>query len=141
MSMLECEKPAMNVVSLRKTDDDSPDHRDAGLSEALDFVSVTSFAGEPSAMTPTERRLFTQLYCQRGRAVSTEQLLLDIWGYDSEIMRHTVDRFGVRTLLLAQLGATVRNLRAKIEESPDTPRYLLSVNGYGYMLARYQQVA
>ncbi len=131
----------MNLVNIRQADPELIEQSETALAQALNARRAAVSARDGSSMTSTERRLFTQLYCQRGRAVSTEQLLLDIWGYDSEKMRHKVDRLGLRTLFLAQLAATVHNLRTKIEESPDRPRYLLNVSGYGYMLARYQKVA
>ena len=72
-------------------------------------------------MTPTETRLISILCNNRGRVVSSEQLLSELWKTDN------MDR-------LEALYVHVVRLRNKIEEVPKKPKYITSVWGVGYML-------
>jgi DNA-binding response OmpR family regulator len=58
----------------------------------------------------------------RGRTVSREQLLRDVWGISGDITTRTIDRH-------------VASLRKKIEPTPDDPKYLKTVYGIGYKFA------
>ena len=51
--------------------------------------------------------------------VSRNQLLDEVWGYNSYPTTRTVDNF-------------IARLRHKIEEEPDKPRHILTVHGVGY---------
>lgn len=68
-----------------------------------------------------EFELLKYLVEHAGQVVSRDQLLMDIWGHQREIMTRTVDNFILR-------------LRKKIEPDPANPRYLLTVHGSGYKL-------
>jgi two-component system KDP operon response regulator KdpE len=73
-------------------------------------------------LTPTEFKLLARLVRSAGRVVTHRQLLTDVWG--NEFIDHT----HYLRLYMAQL-------RAKIEENPAEPRYLLTETGVGYRLA------
>ncbi|MEN0061294.1 MAG: winged helix-turn-helix domain-containing protein [Myxococcota bacterium] len=69
-------------------------------------------------LTPMEVAILRYLDDRRGRVVTRERLLQDVWGYAA----------GVRT---STLHTTLHRLRAKIESDPMNPRHLLTVRGAG----------
>lgn len=73
-------------------------------------------------LTPTEFNLLARLVRSAGNLVSHRQLLSDVWG--PEYVEHT----HYLRLYMAQL-------RAKIEDNPAEPHYLLTETGVGYRLA------
>jgi two-component system KDP operon response regulator KdpE len=89
----------------------------------VDLAShVVQCRGEVLHLTPTEFKLLARLVRSAGRVVTHRQLLADVWG--NEFIDHT----HYLRLYMAQL-------RAKIEENPAEPRYLLTETGVGYRLA------
>jgi two-component system, OmpR family, KDP operon response regulator KdpE len=78
--------------------------------------------GRPVHLTPTEFALLARLVRSAGKVVTHRQLLADVWG--PEFVDHT-----------HYLRLYMGQLRAKIEEKPDEPRYLLTETGVGYRLA------
>ena len=108
-------------------------HRGTALSAAvtmylldelqIDLAShVAQCRGEVLRLTATEFKLLARLVRSAGRVVTHKQLLADVWG--NEFIDHT----HYLRLYMAQL-------RAKIEENPAEPRYLLTETGVGYRLA------
>jgi two-component system KDP operon response regulator KdpE len=73
-------------------------------------------------LTPLEFRLFERLARTPGKVVTHRQLLADVWGTDQ------VDQ-------LHYLRIYMGHLRAKIEDDPAEPRYLLTELGVGYRVA------
>ncbi len=73
-------------------------------------------------LTPTEFNLLARLVRSAGRVVTHRQLLQDVWGADYVEHTHYL------RLYMAQL-------RAKIEDEPAEPHYLLTETGVGYRLA------
>jgi two-component system response regulator RegX3 len=87
----------------------------------VDRFSRTVLTGEhPVALTTREFQLLERLVDARGRVVSREDLLREIWGesQDNE----------------AVLDATVHRLRRKLEVDVSTPRILVTVRGLGYRI-------
>jgi two-component system phosphate regulon response regulator PhoB len=76
-------------------------------------------AGSELALTSTEFSLLEFFLTHAGRAYSRDQLLEAVWGEQRYVTPRTVD-------------VHVRRLRERIEEQPDTPRYLTTVRGFGY---------
>lgn len=77
--------------------------------------------GARTALTAKEMQLFTKLYQNAGRIVTTGTLCQticgDYWqGYESTLSTH------------------IRHLREKIEENPSKPVFLITVKGLGYRL-------
>jgi len=72
--------------------------------------------GKPVDLTATEFKLLTTLAQRRGRVQSREQLLQDVWEYDSLIDTRTVDTH-------------MRRLREKLGKAA---RHLDTVRGVGY---------
>ncbi len=81
--------------------------------------------GQPIGLSPTETRLLATLAAALDRPVATESILGRVWS----------DADGADP---AYVWVTVRRLRRKIEQDPDTPRYLLTEKGGGYRLARVE---
>jgi len=78
-------------------------------------------SGDPVRLTEREFELLHLLARHRDKALATDWIFENVWGYDAEM--------GVKTL-----AVYVRRLRRKIETDPDNPRYLLTVRGFGYKL-------
>ena len=74
-------------------------------------------------LTPNEYRLLTTLARYPGRVYSRFELINHVQGYDFEGYERTID-------------AHVKNLRRKIEPDPKQPRYVETVFGVGYRLAK-----
>jgi two-component system phosphate regulon response regulator PhoB len=81
-----------------------------------------SFKGRPLDLTLTEFKLVTVLAERRGRVQSRDQLLKDVWGYNSLIDTRTVDTH-------------MRRLRHKLGGAA---RYLDTVRGVGYRFVESQ---
>jgi two-component system KDP operon response regulator KdpE len=78
--------------------------------------------GEAVHLTPIEFKLFERLARSPGKVLTHRQLLADVWGSEQ------VDQ-------LHYLRIYMGHLRAKIEDDPAQPRYLLTELGVGYRLA------
>jgi DNA-binding response OmpR family regulator len=74
---------------------------------------------EEVRLTPAEYNLLTFFLQNPGRVISRDQILNAVWGYQSYPNTRTVD-------------AHVVKLRQKLEPDPGTPRYLLTMHGFGY---------
>ena len=77
--------------------------------------------GEVLEISAKELELLRFLVAHRGRVVSRDILLAEVWGHPHDIVTRTIDNFIVR-------------LRKKIEPDPTHPRYLLTIHGSGYKL-------
>ncbi len=77
--------------------------------------------GRSHPLTATERGMLALLWRHRGRPVSRERFLREVWGYERIPETRTVDFH-------------VARLRKKIEDEPERPRYLRTVRGAGYLL-------
>lgn len=76
-------------------------------------------AGKPVEMSALEFKLLTTLIRHRGRLLSREQLLDQVWGHGVAVTERVVDN-------------QILSLRKKIEANPADPRILVSVRGLGY---------
>jgi len=81
-----------------------------------------SRGGAPVDLTPTEFDLLATLAREPGRVFTRSQLLDAIHGVAIETYERAID-------------AHVKNLRRKLEPTPGTPRYVLTVHGVGYRFA------
>jgi DNA-binding response OmpR family regulator len=79
-------------------------------------------AGRPVELTPTEFQLLATLVREPGRVFTRSQLLDAVHGVAIESYERAID-------------AHVKNIRRKIEPTPGSPRYLLTVHGVGYRFA------
>ena len=71
-------------------------------------------------LTPTEFRLLIFLAQNAGQALTRNQILDSVWGYDSDVDSE-------RTV-----NVHIRRLREKVEINPSNPALILTVPGIGY---------
>lgn len=87
---------------------------------AVDFRSYeASKAGVPVEMTPKEFQLLRLLAARAGEVVTRDELLNEVWGYDSYPNTRTVDNH-------------VASLRSKLEPDKSGNRHIQTVHGVGY---------
>ena len=82
---------------------------------------VTMPDGAVNELTAREVELIRYLLSAGGEPVSRDELLEKVWRYEFSTNTRTVD-------------VHISKLRAKIEEQPDDPRYLITLHGVGYLL-------
>jgi two-component system response regulator RegX3 len=75
--------------------------------------------GSPVSFTPREFDLLTMFLERRGRLLTRDFLIAELWGHDYFGDSKTLD-------------VHVRRVRQKIEPDPANPRYLVTVRGLGY---------
>jgi two-component system alkaline phosphatase synthesis response regulator PhoP len=86
----------------------------------LDFEAYKARRGnEALELSPREFELLRYLIERKGETVTRDQLLEDVWGYESYPSTRTVDTH-------------IAKLRAKIGDSGSEPRYILTIHGVGY---------
>jgi DNA-binding response OmpR family regulator len=83
--------------------------------ESADFTK----AGAPVKLTPTEQRILAALSGRPGRIFTRDELIDAALGQDFDGYDRSVD-------------AHIKNLRAKIEDDPRAPVYIITVHGLGY---------
>lgn len=87
---------------------------------AADFDhGVVTRGGQPVPMAGKELQLLRYLVEHRGQTVSREQLLEAVWEYSAGVTSRTVD-------------VHIAWLRQKLEENPQSPRWIHTVRGVGY---------
>ena len=88
----------------------------------VSFKNYNAFSNKQTvAMTHREIEILKYLWQHQNEAISRDQLLDEVWGYDEMITSRTVDNF-------------ILKLRQKIEDNPAQPRHILTVHGIGYKL-------
>ena len=106
---------------LRRTDDYAPAEGPAlsgPLTVDVDSRRV-SLRGEAIPLTATEFRLLEFFLANPGRVYSREQLLRSIWGEGCHVTPRNVD-------------VHIRRLRERIEDTPEKPKWIQTVRGFGY---------
>ena len=87
---------------------------------SVDLVKrVVKVRGEELKLTPKEYDILRLLVQHSGRVLTHRFILDKVWGEVTDVQ---------------YLRVYVRQLRQKIEESPDQPRYILTETGVGYRL-------
>jgi two-component system, OmpR family, alkaline phosphatase synthesis response regulator PhoP len=76
-------------------------------------------AGEPVALTPKEYDLLLALMYRSGAVTTRNELLTEVWGYQSDVSTRTLD-------------IHVSELRRKLEKNPAEPKHILTVRKTGY---------
>ena len=74
---------------------------------------------EPLELSAREYRLLKYLVSKQGTVVTRDELLDEVWGYNSYPSTRTVDNH-------------IARLRSKIEENAERPEHILTVHGVGY---------
>jgi two-component system, OmpR family, alkaline phosphatase synthesis response regulator PhoP len=75
--------------------------------------------GTPLNLAGKELQLLQYLIERRGKVVSREELLENVWEYQSAVSSRTID-------------VHVAWLRQKLEDNPQNPRHIFTVRGVGY---------
>ena len=75
--------------------------------------------GELVALAAKELQLLHYLIDRRGAVVPREELLQNIWEYQSDVSSRTID-------------VHISWLRQKLEDNPQSPKFILTVRGIGY---------
>ncbi|MGH8672340.1 MAG: response regulator transcription factor [Burkholderiales bacterium] len=83
---------------------------------------VVTLKNRPIELTAKEFDLLLHFAQNPGRVYTRSQLLDMVWGYGHSGYEHTVN-------------SHINRLRAKIEENPEKPDYILTVWGVGYKFA------
>jgi DNA-binding response OmpR family regulator len=88
----------------------------------VDFSAQTAMRdGQEIPLTHREFELLRYLISKQGQAVSRDELLEHVWGYDETPTTRTVDNFILR-------------LRKAVEVDPANPKHILTAHGVGYKL-------
>ena len=80
---------------------------------------VAHKAGEALDLSAREFELLRYFIRRRGEIVTRDQLLDEVWGYDSIPITRTVDNH-------------IARLRQKIEKDPSAPRHIITLHRIGY---------
>ena len=89
----------------------------------VDVRGMTVFRGGVAVeMSAKEFQLLHYLIEQKGKTLSRDEILNNVWGYDATPTTRTVDTH-------------VAWLRQKLEPNPPEPRYILTAYGVGYKFA------
>ena len=87
---------------------------------SVDFARRhVELAGQAVSLTPTEFDLLKTLIIHRGKILTRQMLLKEVWGEEAHARMHS-------------LHVYVAQLRQKIEPAPERPRFLLTIPGVGY---------
>jgi DNA-binding response OmpR family regulator len=86
----------------------------------VDFKAYRALRNqEPIDLSAREYRLLRYLVSKQGSVVTRDELLDEVWGYNSYPTTRTVDNH-------------IARLRQKIENDIDEPQHILTVHGVGY---------
>jgi DNA-binding response OmpR family regulator len=85
---------------------------------------VVTLSGRAVELTAKEFDLLAHFALHPGRVFNRAQLLDKVWGYSNIGYEHTVN-------------SHINRLRAKIEQDPAKPRYILTVWSVGYKFAEF----
>lgn len=94
-----------------------------GQVEIDSAARIVRVNGQEVPLGPLEFKLLEYFGRNAGIAISREQVLNEVYGYDADISTERVDLL-------------VRRLRSKLGEGPDRGGQLVAVPGYGYRLER-----
>jgi len=85
-------------------------------------------AGSEVKLSPKEFRLLELFLKKRGRALTRDEILNAVWGYDCYVGPRSIDRF-------------VTTLRNKIEPDPHNPTFIHTIREIGYKFEPPEQIA
>lgn len=86
----------------------------------IDFKAYRAHRNDdPIDLSAREYRLLRYLISKQGNVVTRDELLDEVWGYNSYPTTRTVDNH-------------IARLRSKIESDIEEPRHILTVHGVGY---------
>ena len=87
---------------------------------SIDFLKMDAArAGKPIALTPQEFKILKYFSQNTERVISRDELLNEVWGYNSYPSTRTVD-------------SHILTLRQKLEKDPANPAHFVTVHNAGY---------
>ena len=90
-----------------------------GFALRVDFRRAEAYRGqEVVELSAKEFKLLRYLIEHRGAALSRDELLNEVWGYDAAVTTRTVD-------------VHVAGLRHKLEPNQRHPQFILTIHGLG----------
>jgi DNA-binding response OmpR family regulator len=94
----------------------------------VDFTRMhITRAGKPILLTPQEIKLLRYFCKNPDRVISRDELLNEVWGYESFPTTRTVDNHVLR-------------LRNKLEKNPAEPIHFRTVHAFGYLFTQSTEV-
>ena len=89
----------------------------------VDFEKAEVMKGNaPVSLAGKELQLLRYLIDHRGKVLFRDELLAEVWEYQSDVSTRTVD-------------VHIALLRQKLEQNPQFPKHILTVRGSGYRFA------
>ena len=104
---------------LRRASDEEPEVYRFGDAELDNTRCELRRAGQVVDLTTLELKLLQAFVRHKGRVLSRQELLDEVWGSEVFVTERVVDN-------------QITNLRKKVEPLPSQPRHLISVRGLGY---------
>jgi DNA-binding response OmpR family regulator len=105
---------------LRRSRRNPPVERVAFGEVSVDFTRMEVLRdGRPVALAPQEFKVLKYFTQNPERVISRDQLLSEVWGYNSYPSTRTVD-------------SHILNLRQKLERDPGSPVHFITVHNVGY---------
>lgn len=98
---------------------DKPEVHKFGEMEHHPNIHTLFSKGKKIELTILENRILLYFLRNPGKVINRDELMLVVWGYNSDVNTRTLDMHIVR-------------LRKKIEVNPDNPQLLQTVRGVGY---------
>ena len=96
---------------------------------SIDFKSYRAKKGNAEmSLSAKEFEVLKYLSQRPDVAISRNQLLDEVWGYNSYPSTRTVDNF-------------IARLRHKVEDTPEKPQYIITVHGVGYKFVQSDNTA
>ncbi len=114
---------------LRRTNPVQPPEEKVLQHGALVFnhlMHKVTLDGTPVDLTVSEYKLLHTLMRTPGRVFSRDELLNEFYEYGESVVDRVID-------------VHINKLRQKIEANPASPRYILTVRGFGYRFAEAEQ--
>ena len=95
----------------------------------IDFLRyVARRGGRPVEMTRKEFAVLRLLASRAGEVITRDELLNEVWGYESYPVSRTVDNH-------------IALIRSKLEDDPAHPEYIRTVHGVGYRFVNDPKVS
>ena len=110
------------IKALLRRTDSSPETRETHRFGNLE-INFSKYQARkndrPLKLSPREYEILKCLVTKQGEIVTRDELLKQVWGYDSLPNTRTID-------------AHIVKLRQKIEDNPEDPKLIITIHGIGY---------
>ncbi|SCJ27007.1 Transcriptional regulatory protein walR [uncultured Clostridium sp.] len=112
------------MVALRRLENKNSNNKITIDNLILDFDKM-EFTKDSNKinLSKTEQKLLKMLITNKGRVLTREQLIDNVWDNDSEFVEENA------------LTVNIKRLREKIEDNKSKPKYIKTVYGIGYIFS------